>query len=252
MWSLFSAAWRGCSFRAARRPQSGFLIIDDDEVLELPDGGSRFGGNGIGFSETPPLAWTYAASTPKDCSNRFKATPEWIRQGEALVLEVATVRLYFSNPPDSLAQRARFSKPRRREWTALGKGVQRRHFTMGSGVDFENQVVLASWNLAMERRPGEACKRGANTGSQRQRPSPFFPHSAIRRSARRGFLEKVVLNKPIPAITRTVNHACRGFTNQQYKAHDQTHSRENKSHSATTQNQGQGPPPIVKATCPIH
>ncbi len=59
-------------------------------------------------------------------------------------------------------------------------------------IDFGNQVLPANWSLAMERHLEEGWRRGAQTVSQCQRVSPLFKFSAIRRSARIGFRERVL------------------------------------------------------------
>jgi len=70
-------------------------------------------------------------------------------------------------------------------------------------IDFGNQVVPANWNLAMEKHLEKACKPGAKTASRCQRPSPLFHIiPAIGRSARMGFLGKVVLILKIQSMTR--------------------------------------------------
>jgi len=63
------------------------------------------------------------------------------------------------------------------------------------GVDrFSNQMVLACGQRLTEKDLEEGCKRRTPTVSRWRRPGPLFYIPEIRRSARMGFLKRVVLS----------------------------------------------------------
>jgi len=68
------------------------------------------------------------------------------------------------------------------------------HFATEEWIDFSNQMVLACAQLATEKDLEEGCKRRAPTVSRWRRPGPLFYIPEIRRSARMGFLKRVVLS----------------------------------------------------------
>lgn len=66
------------------------------------------------------------------------------------------------------------------------------HFATEEWIDFSNQVVPASGQLATEQHLEEGCNGWTKTVSRWQRSGPLF-HIPEIRSRRMGFLEKVVL-----------------------------------------------------------
>ena len=73
-------------------------------------------------------------------------------------------------------------------------GGRMKHFASEEWIDFSNQMVPASGQLATEKHLEEGCKRCTQTVSRWQLPDPLFDNPEIRRSTRMGFLEQVVLS----------------------------------------------------------
>ena len=67
-------------------------------------------------------------------------------------------------------------------------------FATEGWIHLSNQPVPASGQLAIEKHLEEGCKRCTQTVSRWQRPGPLFHIPEIRRSARMGFFERVVLS----------------------------------------------------------
>jgi len=69
-----------------------------------------------------------------------------------------------------------------------------KHFATEDLIHLSNQPVPASGQLAIQKRLEEGCRRWTQTVSRWQPPGPLLDISEIRRFARMGFFEKIVLS----------------------------------------------------------